>query len=453
MAFYTIEKDTSLMPIKCWQRCSCLDKKYLEISGRCVEISFVDANGPSQKKTYLLNKVVNDFECRMVGRSCGENMVFEIISKLNGSCVDKCVCAYNFVQNNIGCDRCDWDEDDANDNDLNNLYASLPVPITVRLGQRIYDKRCIISGQTCGINMVFEAINNVKNAYCIQKCVCDHYSKEKNGECIAKRNSECAKNLRKALKMRKEKEIRCIRTRTCKLNEIFYEIQCILQEYSCGPNMQLVVIDKRPSNNVNRWKCVMQCQCVYGYIETSNRCSEIIKGVKERMNCMRGRCMLNEVVQDNGCSLKDQFCGRNMKFTLIKQSMKNNHISCIVQCKCAEGFEEENGQCRKHKNSCLENGCKAGMTIHDEGCHLTGEKCGNNMVFTMVNSGVYIGKEYNVGEEISDLGCRLRNFQCGTNKKFIVVGEYSAKHNPNIKGCIERCSCIMAGPGDCMHNF
>lgn len=52
----------------------------------------------------------------MVGRSCGENMVFEIISKLNGSCVDKCVCAYNFVQNNIGCDRCDWDEDDANDN-------------------------------------------------------------------------------------------------------------------------------------------------------------------------------------------------------------------------------------------------------------------------------------------------------------------------------------------------
>lgn len=48
MAFYTIEKDTSLMPIKCWQRCSCLDKKYLEISGRCVEISFVDANGPSQ---------------------------------------------------------------------------------------------------------------------------------------------------------------------------------------------------------------------------------------------------------------------------------------------------------------------------------------------------------------------------------------------------------------------
>lgn len=73
---------------------------------------------------------------------------------------------------------------------------------------------------------------------------------------------------------------------------------------------------------------------------------------------MRGRCSLNEAVQDNGCSLKDQFCGQNMKFALIKQSTYRNHISCIVQCKCEEGFEEENGQCireyvrnSKRKNS------------------------------------------------------------------------------------------------------
>lgn len=47
-------------------------------------------------------------------------MVLEIFSKLNGSCVDKCVCAYNSVENDIGCVKCDWEEEDVDDADDNN---------------------------------------------------------------------------------------------------------------------------------------------------------------------------------------------------------------------------------------------------------------------------------------------------------------------------------------------
>lgn len=68
----------------------------------------------------MLNELINDSGCRLVGSSCGENMVLEIFSKLNGSCVDKCVCAYNSVENDIGCVKCDWEEEDVDDADDNN---------------------------------------------------------------------------------------------------------------------------------------------------------------------------------------------------------------------------------------------------------------------------------------------------------------------------------------------
>lgn len=51
-------------------------------------------------------------------------------------------------------------------------------------------------------------------------------------------------------------------------------------------------------------------------------------------------------------------------------------------------------------------------------------------------------EQYDLGEEISDLGCRLQKHECGINKIFIIVAEYTAEHDSNIKGCIERCSCI-----------
>lgn len=44
MAFYTIEEENTSNSIKCWQRCSCLDKKYVEISGKCIEKPFMDTN-------------------------------------------------------------------------------------------------------------------------------------------------------------------------------------------------------------------------------------------------------------------------------------------------------------------------------------------------------------------------------------------------------------------------
>lgn len=42
---------------------------------------------------------------------------------------------------------------------------------------------------------------------------------------------------------------------------------------------------------------------------------------------------------------------------------------------------------------CLEKSCKAGITVHDEGCQLTGEKCGKNMIFVVVNSIIHDGTQ------------------------------------------------------------
>lgn len=51
MVFYKIEEDdTSQLSGKCLQRCSCLDTKYLEINGKCVQVydQIIDTNAVSQ---------------------------------------------------------------------------------------------------------------------------------------------------------------------------------------------------------------------------------------------------------------------------------------------------------------------------------------------------------------------------------------------------------------------
>lgn len=76
----------------------------------------------------------------------------------------------------------------------------------------------------------------------------------------------------------------CLRAGTCNLNEIFHEISCIQLRRSCGPNMELIIIDKRLSSTSKRWKCVMQCQCVHGYIESNGRCTKITKNLVNLTN-------------------------------------------------------------------------------------------------------------------------------------------------------------------------
>lgn len=73
----------------------------------------------------MLNKFIIDFECRLVGSGCGKNMVLEIVSKVNGYCIDKCVCADNFVENDVECIQCDWEEDDNDNNDNYNSTVNL----------------------------------------------------------------------------------------------------------------------------------------------------------------------------------------------------------------------------------------------------------------------------------------------------------------------------------------
>lgn len=76
----------------------------------------------------------------------------------------------------------------------------------------------------------------------------------------------------------------CFRGGKCDLYEIFYDIECIQEGHSCGPNMELIIIDKRLSSTNQRRKCIMQCQCVHGYIESNGRCTEITKNMVRSLN-------------------------------------------------------------------------------------------------------------------------------------------------------------------------
>lgn len=79
-------------------------------------------------------------------------------------------------------------------------------------------------------------------------------------------------------------EIRYIRAGKSRLNEIFHEIECMLERHSCGPNMELVAIGLSPGNKDS--KCIMQCQCAYGFIEANGRCSKIIKNIVSLINIL-----------------------------------------------------------------------------------------------------------------------------------------------------------------------
>lgn len=67
-----------------------------------------------------------------------------------------------------------------------------------KFGELVYDIPCILTGLSCGINMIFTTIYQITDANCIQKYICDHISEEKNGECVNKYEL-CNKNRNKAL--------------------------------------------------------------------------------------------------------------------------------------------------------------------------------------------------------------------------------------------------------------
>lgn len=69
---------------------------------------------PFKEKPYELNKFVIDFDCSLIGNACGKNMVLQIFSKVDGSCIHKCVCEENFMENDTECIQCVLNKDSGN---------------------------------------------------------------------------------------------------------------------------------------------------------------------------------------------------------------------------------------------------------------------------------------------------------------------------------------------------
>ncbi|VDN58616.1 unnamed protein product [Dracunculus medinensis] len=294
MAFYTIEREVSSnlpMAVKCSQRCSCVDARHFEINGQCTEelpdmnigstntiltSKVIAGSTPSNEESYELNELVSDYECRMVDRSCGKNMVFKELARFNITCVDKCVCANKFVEYNMRCVQYISNElDDKHAGGYHSKNTFHQRVRTYRFGHRIFDLTCSVTGQSCGVNMVFETINHVQQAYCFQECVCDSYSEEQNGQCIIKYELLSVKSQTKILERKGRIGIRCVENGNCKLEEIFHEVECTLRGHPCGPNMQLAIANLSKALEGGTLKCTMKCQCAYGYTEENNQCIRI----------------------------------------------------------------------------------------------------------------------------------------------------------------------------------
>lgn len=72
------------------------------------------------------------------------------------------------------------------------IYLQYCASFKYKLGQEITDYECRLTGEKCGMNMVFvnvfeELTNHLGTAIeCIQRCSCEEGYQNKEGECIRK---------------------------------------------------------------------------------------------------------------------------------------------------------------------------------------------------------------------------------------------------------------------------
>ncbi|VDN52868.1 unnamed protein product [Dracunculus medinensis] len=143
----------------------------------------------------------------------------------------------------------------------------------------------------------------------------------------------------------------------CALGEKVYDHSCKLTNRKCGENMKFVTINRKTddfylfSSFISHHRtCIQQCTCASeNYVKKDGRC---IQKLAERAITEAIAHSYGDEWFDYSCELIGSKCGQNMIFAKIDPHLSYFHALprffsssfCVVQCKCVEFYEEENGQ-------------------------------------------------------------------------------------------------------------
>ncbi|VDN60952.1 unnamed protein product [Dracunculus medinensis] len=260
--------------------------------------------------------------------------------------------------------------------------------------------------------------------------------------------------------------------RICRLDEIITDTLCSLTDQKCGPNMvfRTIVGPLRMKVGISSYKmCIQQCTCDSNeYTKIGGQC------IKEKSVPMRketefdgeilpkhcaGRvCALDEEIFNAPCSLTGKICGTNMIFNNIgKLLKKNGTVVCFQKCTCmSEEYVKANGQCilsakgnenmspalsqrsitersqfpvqptiQKISKTHSNYAGRSCERVRDLFCTLTGQTCGDNMVYKTIKRLIYIDDS----PEICIQQCKCANKEYTEKDGRCIIRERSVKKN------------------------